>query len=62
MKWEDFKKERQRQGVAYYKYIKTDIECPKCGKTIYRLADVVLTSYPPQYGYYCKNCGWSGTA
>ena len=60
MKWEDFEKERQRE--VYNNYVKTGIECPKCGENIYRRTDVVLTSYPPKYGYYCSNCGWSGTA
>lgn len=57
MKWEDFKKERQR--VTYNDYVKTDIECPKCGKNIFRRTDIVLTLYPSQHIYFCKNCGWS---
>ena len=60
MKWEDFKKERHR--VAYNGYVKTGIECPKCGKNIYRRIDVVLASYPPKHSYFCKDCGWTGTA
>ena len=40
---------------------KTDIECPKCGKYIYRRTDIILTSYPPQYRYEC-DCGWVGSA
>ena len=39
---------------------KTDIECPKCGKYIYRRTDIILTSYPPQYRYEC-DCGWVGS-
>lgn len=39
---------------------KTDIECPKCGKYIYRCTDIILTSYPPQYRYEC-DCGWVGS-
>lgn len=39
---------------------KTDIECPKCGKYIYRRTDITLTSYPPQYRYEC-DCGWVGS-
>lgn len=60
MKWEDFKKEKQR--VAFNNYAKTSIECPKCGKNIYQRTNVVLASYPPQHSYFCQNCGWSGTA
>ena len=59
MKWEDFKKERQR--VVYNNYDETDIECPLCGENIYKRTDIVLTSHPTQYVYFCKNCGWSDT-
>lgn len=40
----------------------TTIECPNCGKNIYLRKDVVLTTYPPQFGYFCKSCGWVGTS
>lgn len=40
---------------------KTDIECLKCGKYIYRRTDIILTSYPPQYRYE-YDCGWVGSA
>lgn len=39
----------------------TDIDCPECGKKIFRRTDIVLTSYPPQYKYECE-CGWNGTS
>lgn len=39
----------------------TDIECPKCGRRIYLDDTVVLTTYPPQYRYWCS-CGWDGTS
>ena len=38
---------------------KTDIECPKCGKQVYRRLDLVLTSNPPKTQYEC-DCGWVG--
>jgi len=41
-------------------YQKTDIECPKCKKFIYKDVSMVLTSNPPQYRYVCE-CGWSGS-
>ena len=40
---------------------KTDIDCPECGKKIFKRTDIVLTSYPPQYQYECE-CGWIGYA
>ena len=39
----------------------TDIECPKCGKLLWKRTDVVLTTYPPKYRYECE-CGWSGVS
>lgn len=32
-------------------------KCSKCGSQLYINDSVVLTSYPPQYQYYCKDCG-----
>lgn len=40
----------------------TDIECPNCGKKIYRRTDVVLTTYPPTFRYECIFCHWCGYA
>lgn len=60
MKWA----ERQKQYPETSKYTnikETDIECPKCGKKIFKRLDIVLTSYPVQYQYECK-CGWVGYA
>lgn len=41
---------------------KTNIVCPKCGNLIYKICDVVFTSYPPKYKYECEECGWSSFA
>lgn len=43
------------------KYQVTNILCPKCNKPLYKYLGAVLSSYPAQYRYDCKNCGWSGT-
>ena len=56
MKWIDYKPEPMKEEV--YKLM--DVECPICGKQIYKRLDLVLTSNPPQYIYECKKCGWSG--
>lgn len=61
MKWEDFKRERHEKGQILNYAEQTNIECPECGKRVFRRTDVVLTSHPPQYGYFCE-CGWRGTA
>ena len=63
MNWQEFNEQESyimdSFGLAYEK---TTIECPQCGEPIYLVRNVVLTSYPPQYGYTCKNCGWYGTS
>jgi hypothetical protein len=41
--------------------VPTLIECPKCGKHIFLDNTVVLTSFPPQYCYWCE-CGWTGSS
>lgn len=35
-------------------------KCSKCGKMAEVDTSIVLTSYPPQYNYYCKHCGTHG--
>lgn len=61
MKWEDYKRMEEEKS-EYPNYIKTHVECPKCGMYIYKRTDIVLTSYPAQYQYECKLCGWVGYA
>ena len=41
--------------------IKTDIECPKCGRYVYLNTSIILTSYPQKYHYWCS-CGWEGNS
>lgn len=56
--WEEFK----NIPVSFeFGQVKTSIKCPNCGKEIYLDNTVVLTTYPPQYSYWCE-CGWSGTS
>ena len=58
MKWEDYKKDKDI--VVYDKYVKTDIECPKCGEVIYQDVSVQYMTNPPQHDFYCFGCGWKG--
>lgn len=60
MKWEEIEKEDPDTSF-YTNRIKTDIECPKCKKKIFKRTDIILTSYPAQYKYECE-CGWVGYA
>ena len=60
MKWEDVEKQYS-EVFGYTNRQKTDIECPKCGKKIFKRTDIILTSNPPQYMYEC-DCGWVGYA
>lgn len=58
MTWEEFKnRELPEQRSAYRE--QTNIECPRCGKHIWKRLDIVLPSYPKQYQYEC-DCGWVG--
>lgn len=59
MTWEEYQK--MVYSLELNNREETNIECPQCGKRLYRRTDVVLASYPPQYRYECDNCGWSGT-
>jgi len=59
MTWDNFL--AQNITHNYDEQVKTDIDCPKCGKKIYFDTTVVLTSYPPQYKYWC-DCGWCDNA
>lgn len=34
--------------------------CPKCGHLAVVDASIILTSYPPQYSYYCEHCNETG--
>ena len=41
---------------------KTNIRCPKCDELVYKLNNIIFTSYPPKHKYICKNYGWSNFA
>lgn len=41
--------------------IKNGIACPNCNSELYDVKNITLTSYPPQYPTFCKECGYSGT-
>lgn len=60
MKWEEIEKQYP-ELLDYTNRQKTDIECPKCGKKIFKRTDIILTSNPPQHMYEC-DCGWVGYA
>lgn len=60
MKWEDVEKQYP-QMYTCTNLQKTDIDCPICGKKIFKRTDIVLTSYPSKYQYECE-CGWVGYA
>ena len=63
MKWEEYKKQETNKFAMFKdgNWIKTKIECPKCGKPVYKNVGLVLASYPPQYQYRCAECGWFDT-
>lgn len=43
-----------------FEHEKTYIKCPHCGKAALVDMSMVLTSYPPQYNYYCEHCDRHG--
>lgn len=59
MTWDEFLD--KDISTKYNGQIKTDIECPECGRKIYYNSTIMLTSYPAKYSYWCS-CGWSGAA
>lgn len=61
MKWEEFVNQN-KLDLNQYPWTETNIECPKCGKYVYKNDGIVLCTYPPEYEYKCKKCGWTGTA
>lgn len=62
MTWKEFESNSFDNDWDWYRSrVQTEIECPRCGKKIYKRMDIVLASYPPQYRYEC-DCGWAGSA
>lgn len=57
MTWEEIEKKCPKVTTRE----ETDIDCPECGKKIFKRTDIVLTTYPEQYQYECE-CGWVGYA
>jgi len=55
MKWEDY----HPKPVLMEARTQVDVECPVCGKKLWKRTDITLTSIPPQYRYECE-CGWVG--
>ena len=60
MKWKDYKewKDQPQEPTTYLE----GVECPNCGANIHKRNDIVLTSNPPQYIYFCPCCDWADTA
>lgn len=56
MKWEEISPKIDQ----YINYVETDVECPECGHHLRKRIDIVLTTYPVQYHYYCPECGFTG--
>lgn len=45
----------------YNGQVRTDIQCPQCGRYIYLDNTMILTSFPAKYRYWCS-CGWTDCA
>lgn len=59
--WDEYKKNLSIR-ISSNGYEETNIECPNCGKPLYRDTRMVLATYPPQHRYDCLDCKWTGTA
>lgn len=59
MKWDEFNESDPQ--VTHVVQVKTDIDCPICGKKIFWDTRVGRTSSPPEYWYWCP-CGWFGSS
>ena len=57
MTWDEYKRVGSLGVWNPAPNIETNIKCPLCGKPVFMKTDVVLTSNPPQYVYFCS-CGW----
>ena len=57
MTWDTFNSIEELRPAPY---TPIDVECPKCGKNIWRNNQIVLASIPPKYEYVCLECGWIG--
>ena len=60
MKWEEFIHTNHENDL--HDWALTNIECPKCGKEVYRYTLIVHTSNPPKHTYKCFGCGWKDIA
>ena len=60
MKWEEFEK-MYPDTSTFTNLVQTNIECPKCGKLLFKRTDIILASWPAQYQYECAfGCGFVG--
>ena len=63
MTWEEFKEqEKQKNKLEHEGYQLTSIECPKCGKPVYKNQSFCYMTNPPKYEYVCFECDWNGIA
>ena len=58
MTWKDYIQRRLPCNPVVTR-VQTGIECPRCGRKIWKRMDMVLLSNPPKYQYEC-DCGWTG--
>ena len=56
--WKDYTNDKIDQLELKTIPIESPIVCPQCGGPIYKDTSIILTSNPPQYRYFCKECDW----
>ena len=57
MTWEEFNNVMPLLEIHNTDRIQTTIECPRCGKELYKRTDIILPSFPVKYQYEC-DCGY----
>lgn len=57
MRWHEFL-EKVKIHPELEQAVLTDIECPNCGRRIYREDNVTLTIHMSRSRYFCIGCDW----
>ncbi len=53
--------EHNKRSTQINETVENGIACPNCGSELFDEPHIMLTSNPPQYKIFCKNCNYKGT-
>ena len=60
MTWDEFVQDKKEHSLKEWSL--TNIQCPVCGKEIYKYTFVTHAFYPPKRRYKCFGCNWEDEA